>query len=123
MIFPCFQITQVLPLMPKVNVSFMGRLYKTFFNFQFTVSDLKNRYVSNILQTELTTDQSTPQYDMQALGRREKESLPGAVEEESVKKSSGISFGVMIGIIVAASCLFVFLVFVVVLRLQRYGNK
>ena len=101
----------------------MLHIYKISFNFQFTVSNLKDRYVSNILQTELTTDSSTPQYDMQALGRREKESLPGAVEEKSVRKSSGVSFGVMIGVIVAASCLFVFLVLVVVVRLHRYGDK
>ena len=101
----------------------MLHIYKISFNFQFTVSNLKDRYVSNILQTELTTDTSTPQYDMQALGRREKESLPGAVEEKSVRKSSGVSFGVMIGVIVAASCLFVFLVLVVVVRLHRYGDK
>ena len=86
---------------------------------QFTVSNLKNRYVSNILQTELTTDKSTPQYDMQALGRGEKEALPGAVEEKYYKKSSTSSFGVMIGIIVAASCAFVFVILVVAVRWHR----
>ena len=73
------------------------------------------------MQTGLTTDKSTPQYDMQALGRQEKESLPGAVEESSVKESSSNSFSVTIGVIVAASCVFVFVVLVVAVRFQRYA--
>ena len=71
------------------------------------------------MQTELTTDKSTPQYDMQALGRGEKEALPGAVEDKSYKESSSSSFGVMVGIIVAAACAFVFVILVVAVRWHR----
>jgi hypothetical protein len=61
---------------------------------------------------------------MQALGRQEKDALPGAVDDrEFVGKSSSSSFGVMIGIIVAASCVFVFAILVVAVRLHRYGGS
>jgi hypothetical protein len=61
---------------------------------------------------------------MQALGRQEKDALPGAVDDrEFVGKSSSNSFGVMIGIIVAASCVFVFAILVVAVRLHRYGGS
>ncbi|XP_028393758.1 calsyntenin-1-like [Dendronephthya gigantea] len=93
--------------------------------FKITISNLKNRFVSNVLQTELTTDKTTPQFDMQALGRQEQEALPGAVEvdkEQHETHEQRNSFGVMIGVIVAASCVFVFIVLVVAVRMHSSRN-
>lgn len=58
---------------------------------------------------------------MQALGRQEEEALPGAVEAGTEHPTVGkrTSFGVMIGVIVAASCVFVFIILVVAVRMHR----
>lgn len=61
-----------------------------------------------------------PQYDMQVVGRPEQENEPGNVEIKKLTPSkSPESFDVMIGVIVAAACIFVLVILVVAVRLHR----
>lgn len=71
------------------------------------------------MQTELTTDQSPPQYDMQPLHRPQKGELRGHVQKPFTSSPS-TSFWVTIGLIVAASCVFVSMIIVVAFNLNRY---
>lgn len=89
-----------------------------FHKFKFSVSDMNQRYVSNVMKTEVMTAKK-PHYDMQAISRQEKDALPGAVTNEIlVAKTSGKSLGVVVGVVIAASCLFVFAILVIVIRLR-----
>ena len=85
---------------------------------------MNQRFVSNVLESNLTTVRpgTKQQFDMQAINRQEKDAIPGAEMENSVAEKSGKSLGVVIGVTIACSSLFVFVILVVVIRLRRLVN-